>query len=278
MESKQYSFRISEVPEETLEVLIAYLSASGFEGFQIEEDVLKAITEEEIETGILDEILNIPVFSSLNIAFEINNLPDINWNEDWERSYEPVLVENICAIIAPFHEKPSTEYSILIEPKMSFGTGHHETTRLMLRHIYNLDLNGKNILDMGCGTGVLGIFALMRGASKCTAIDIDEWACKNSVENFVRNGFNKTQFTVIQGDSEAIPSARFPVILANINRNILLSDMSKYSSVLEPGGYLILSGILSTDRDSILESAGRVGLSAESELNENNWLGLRLVK
>ncbi|MFW5819681.1 MAG: 50S ribosomal protein L11 methyltransferase [Bacteroidota bacterium] len=276
MAYKQYSFSFENPDEEILDVLTAYLSHGGFEGFYSEGNVLNAYIEEEnLEAGQPEAILSAPAFSDLSISFEVKDLPIKNWNEEWERSYEPVIVDDICAIIAPFHYPPEgIKHIIHIEPKMSFGTGHHETTRLMIKQINKLQIQKKRVLDMGCGTGVLGIFALMKNASFVTAIDIDEWACENSLENFERNGWNRDRFEIIQGNASSIPDKSYDVILANINRNILLEDMEKYYEQLQPGGLLILSGILVADRDIIIDKAGNIGLQLLSELEEDKWLAV----
>ena len=276
MAYKQYSFSFEYPDEEISDVLTAYLSQAGFEGFYTEGNVLNAYIEEDnLKAGQPETLLSAPAFSDISISFEVQDLPEKNWNEEWERSYEAVIVEDICAIIAPFHTPPEgVKHIIHIEPKMSFGTGHHETTRLMIKQINKLQLQGKRVLDMGCGTGVLGIFALMKNASFITAIDIDEWACENSWENFERNGFSRDHFEVIQGDASRIPRNTYDIILANINRNILLEDMEKYTEHLQPGGLLILSGIFTTDREVIEEKAGNTGLSGFSELEEGKWLSM----
>lgn len=276
MAYKQYSFSFANPEEELLDALTAYLSLSGFEGFYSEGNVLNAYIEEEnLKAGLPETILSAPAFSDLSISFEVQDLPEKNWNEEWERSYEPVIVDDICAIIAPFHSSPEgVEHIIHIEPKMSFGTGHHETTRLMIRQINQIQLYEKRVLDMGCGTGVLGIFTLMKNASFVSSIDMDPWACENSRENFGRNGWNSDRFEIIQGDASSIPEKTYDIILANINRNVLLEDMEKYCIHLEPKGFLILSGILNTDRRSIVEKASKIGLEFLSVLEEDKWLSL----
>lgn len=275
----QIRFLIAKPDDEIFDILSAELFIAGFEGFyQSENELLAFIPESDFNMQHLKDILSRSVFQGFEIQTEKSLLPEKNWNELWEKDYKPVIIDDICSVIAPFHEKAETRYSILIEPKMSFGTGHHETTRLMVRHIYQSDLADKDILDMGCGTGVLGIFSLMRGAKNITAIDIDEWACENSEENFLRNGFSSSQFTLLKGDASAIPDVQFETVLANINRNILLEDMKYYFQHLKVNGELIISGILNTDREIILKETNQLNLSFISELYENNWISLKFRK
>jgi ribosomal protein L11 methyltransferase len=275
MPALQFRFSFQNPDEEAIEILIAYLSEAGFEGFSLEEQNLDAyIPESNFEAGQLEEILAGPAFSLMGISWSSTVLEDKNWNEIWEKAYEPVIVEGICAVIAPFHSEINDIPNILIEPKMSFGTGHHATTRLMIQQIDRLDMSKKSILDMGCGTGVLGIFALTKGAENVVAIDIDEWACENSRENFIRNSVPPEKFAVHQGDASMIPSHGFDIILANINRNILLSDIPVYIRNLKTGGSLILSGILETDTEVINTKAKEFNLLPETTLHEGSWVSV----
>ena len=276
MPLKEYSFYLSEITDEKLEILIAFLSESGFDSFQTDEAGLHAYTNIKMETGKIKELLNNPVFSSLDLTFKSRNLPEKNWNEEWERAYQPVIIEGMCSIVAPFHKKTRTKYKVVIDPKMSFGTGHHETTRLMVKQMLGTDLMGKTVLDIGCGTGVLGILAIKLGAKFVTAIDIDNWACENSYENYRRNAILRDQFEVIRGNSNVIPDKNYHTILANINRNVLMADMKKYRSFLEQNGQLIISGVLTSDRELIMESAKESGFQPISELMENNWLSIAM--
>ncbi|MBE0654017.1 MAG: 50S ribosomal protein L11 methyltransferase [Bacteroidales bacterium] len=277
MAYRHYRFVFADPDEEAAEILIARLAEYGFEGFWLNENELNAYTDENtVKTGDLDNILKDPVFTFKEISVSEKNIPDKNWNEEWEKSYDPIIIENICTIIAPFHQKPATGACLVIEPKMSFGTGHHQTTRLMIRHIYSVEMSGVRVLDMGCGTGVLGIFSLIQGAAFATAIDTDAWACENSRENFLRNGFTEENFEILQGNATVIPDSMFDIILANINRNVLLEDIPIYKSRLKKGGILVLSGILETDREVILEIAEKVSLQPGSEISEDKWISLRL--
>lgn len=279
MPIQHFRFSFQNSDEELKEILIAFLSEAGFEGFQIEEKILDAyILESKLETGQLDEIISGPVFSSLGINYTSQPLADKNWNEEWEKSYDQVIVEGICTILAPFHDKTTDLPSIIIEPKMSFGTGHHSTTRLMIRQIDRLNLKGKTILDMGCGTGVLGIFALQKGGKYVTAIDIDPWSCENSFENYEKNDINPSRFTILQGDASKIPHVSFDLIFANINRNILLSDMTEYSNVLTLDGYLLISGILENDFYEIDKKAKDLSLDYQMKMQEGSWISILYKK
>lgn len=279
MEYKQVKIIFNPFSTDLSELLIAKLSGIQYEAFAEEDDYFNAYIPKKLyNAGSLSEILKDPVFNSIKISTELTDIPDINWNALWEKSYEPILIDNICSILAPFHPETGTQYTIRIEPKMSFGTGHHETTRLMIQQIYSTDCKAKTILDMGCGTGVLGIFAHMRGASFITAIDIDEWAYTNSIENFKVNQIPESEREILKGDVLSIPGTSYDIILANINRNILLEDMNNYLSHLKNGGLLIISGLLNTDRKPVMQKATTEGISFVSELCENKWISLKFSK
>jgi ribosomal protein L11 methyltransferase len=279
MSYTQIRFLIQNPDDNIFDILSAELFNIGYEGFNQSDIELSAfIPESYFDAWQLKNILSKSVFQKFEIQTEKFLLPQKNWNEEWEKDYAPVLIDNICAIIAPFHHRQETKYSILIEPKMSFGTGHHETTRLMIRQIYHSDILDHMVLDMGCGTGVLGIFSLQRGAKHVTAIDIDEWACENSRENFQRNNFSFSQHKVIKGDAFSIPDLKYKTILANINRNILLNDTKYYFDHLSDQGELIISGILKSDKEIIFKELDKFNLIFVSELYENNWISLKFRK
>jgi ribosomal protein L11 methyltransferase len=279
MSYTQYRFFFENPNEELIDILIAFLSSEGYEGFQLEENhLLACIADQNIKTGFPETIVSDPVFSYLELSFDSEPIPDKNWNEEWESSYEPVIVDDICAIVAPFHKPPSTNDIITIEPKMSFGTGHHETTRLMIRQMHRENLKDAKVLDMGCGTAILSIYALLRGANHITAIDIDTWACENSRENFLRNNFDDSSFKVIPGDSGSIPDEKYDFILANINRNVLLTDMPLYHNYLKEKGVLILSGIFISDLEDIKKAALSNDFSYCDEDRENQWISAKFRK
>ena len=277
MEYFQLKIEVIPYSGEISEILIAELADIGYEGFFEEGETLHAyIPGKDFREEQLKDILIQDIYKSFKIDYSGELLPDKNWNQIWESGYDPVIIDNICMIRTEFHLPQKVENTIIIEPKMSFGTGHHETTRLMIRQIHSSSLNGKNILDMGCGTGVLGIFALQRDATSVTAIDIDEWACNNSLENFTRN-IPDSNFQIIHGDANNIPDIPYDIILANINRNILLEDMAAYKAHLKVNGELILSGIMESDKKSITDKAISLGMVSKQELNENNWISLKFL-
>ena len=200
----------------------------------------------------------------------------MNWNEEWEKNFEPIDVDRKCHVRAPFHEKTNAEYDIVIEPKMSFGTGHHETTHMMIQHILETDFNGKKTLDMGCGTAILAILAEMKGAEPIDAIDIDNWCYLNSIENAERN--NCKHISVYEGDASLLAGKNYDIIIANINRNILLNDMEHYVNCLNANGTLFLSGFYTEDIPVITESCTKNGLSYVKQFERNNWVALKFVK
>ena len=210
------------------------------------------------------------------ISYEVAEMPDKNWNEVWEAGHQPVLVETFCWVRAPFHpHRNDVESEIEIEPKMSFGTGHHETTSQMIGHILKLELHGKKVLDMGCGTSILGILASMCGAESVTAIDIDEWCYKNSLENIALN--HTGNIRVMCGDASLLKGMEFDVILANINRNILLNDIPTYAKCLRKGGQLIVSGFYDTDIPAISEICRSCGLSYAEHTEKNKWVAVKYM-
>ncbi|MFI0427968.1 50S ribosomal protein L11 methyltransferase [Mariniflexile sp. HMF6888] len=270
-----YEFKVTPL-QPGVEILIAELGYAGFESFvETEEGVTAYIQKEEWNESILDDvqILNSEEFK---IDFAFNEIEQTNWNEEWEKNFNPIVVDNICSVRAPFHEKPNTPYDIIIEPKMSFGTGHHETTHMMIQHILKNDFTNKSVLDMGCGTGVLAILAEMKGANPIDAVDYDNWCYLNSLENVERN--NCKHITVIEGDASVLTGKKYDIIIANINRNILLNDMETYVSCLNKGGLLFLSGFYKDDIPVIQETCEKYMLKFEEKLERNHWVALKFFK
>ena len=257
-----------------VEILIAELGYAGFESFvETEVGVTAYIQKEFWHEAVLEDIqiLNSDEFE---ITFSFNEIEQINWNAEWEKNFNPIVVDDVCSVRAPFHEKPNTKYDIIIEPKMSFGTGHHETTHMMIQHLLRTDLTGKSVLDMGCGTGVLAILAEKKGAKPIDAVDYDNWCYLNSLENVERNSCE--HITVIEGDASVL-NKKYDVIIVNINRNILLNDMNVYVSCLNKNGIILLSGFYNEDVPAIQESCEKHLLKLEEKLERNNWVSLKFL-
>jgi ribosomal protein L11 methyltransferase len=269
-----YHFTI-EPKELGSEILIAELGEKAFESFVDSDFGIVAYVQKELwtETILADiEILGSPEFT---ISYTVEEIAQVNWNEEWEKNFEPIDVDHICHVRAPFHPKTKAEYDIVIEPKMSFGTGHHETTHMMIQHLLETDVRGLRTLDMGCGTAILAILAEMKGAEPIDAIDIDNWCYLNSIENAERN--NCKHIAVYEGDAALLKGKKYDVIIANINRNILLNDMQQYVDCLNPNGTLFLSGFYNEDFDAINESCTEKGLLFVKKLERNNWISLKYV-
>ena len=269
-----YDFNVSP-KEPATEMLIAQLGYVGFESF-VEQDygVTAYIQKQEWNSKILEDVFLLHS-NEFNITFEHNEIAQTNWNEEWEKNFNPIQVDDLVSIRAPFHTNPLLQFDIVIEPKMSFGTGHHETTHMMVQHLLALDLDTKKVLDMGCGTGILAIFAEMKGAKPIDAIDIDSWCYENSLENIQRNNCN--HITVYEGDASVLKE-KYDVIIANINRNILLSDMKTYTDCLNENGVLLLSGFYKEDIVIIEDEVTKHGLTFETMIQRNNWVALKYVK
>ncbi|NIJ45579.1 ribosomal protein L11 methyltransferase [Wenyingzhuangia heitensis] len=270
-----YTFTITPLQPAT-EILIAELGELGFESFEETETGLEAyIQTKDWNEDILDNVFALQS-EEFTISYTYKEIEQVNWNAEWEKNFEPIHVDNKVSVIAPFHERTGMEYEIIIEPKMSFGTGHHETTHLMIKHLLELDLTNKSVLDMGTGTGILAIFAEMKGAKPIDAIDIDEWCFINTEENIEKN--NCTHITAYQGDASMLVAQKYDVIIANINRNILLNDMDLYNQCLNKGGQLLLSGFYTQDIPFLEERTKDLGLTIQKTYNRNNWVGLQLDK
>ncbi|MGJ8593958.1 MAG: 50S ribosomal protein L11 methyltransferase [Aquaticitalea sp.] len=269
-----YEFNVRPL-QPGVEILIAELGYAGFESFvETEDGVTAYIQKNEWNESILEDI-QILKSDEFEISFTYEDIEQTNWNEEWEKNFNPIVLDNVCSVRAPFHEKPNTEYDIVIEPKMSFGTGHHETTHMMIQHILKNDFDDKSVLDMGCGTGVLAILAEMKGAQPIDAIDYDNWCYLNSLENVERN--NCHHITVLEGDAALLKGRMYDIIIANINRNILLNDMKTYVESLNNGGSVFLSGFYNDDIPLIKEECNKHGLTYVESLEKNNWVALKFV-
>ena len=268
---KGYYFKVEPL-QPAVEILIAELGYAGFESFvETEEGVTAYIQKEEWNQNILDDIqiLNSDEF---DITYTHEDIEQTNWNAEWEKNFNPIVVDDVCAVRAPFHEKFDTEYDIIIEPKMSFGTGHHETTHMMIQHILQNDFKDKSVLDMGCGTAVLAILAEMKGAKPIDAIDIDNWCYLNSLENVERN--NCKHISVYEGEASLLKDKNYDIIIANINRNILLQDIATYAKCLNTNGSLFLSGFYEDDIPLIEKECNVNNLQHLKTLKRNNWVAL----
>jgi len=251
------------------DILVAELAERGFESFVETEDGLMAYIQEGDFSE--EKLSNLEVGAEhLSVTHQL--IQDQNWNAEWEKNFDPIEVDNRIVVRAPFHEKKEVEFDIVIEPKMSFGTGHHATTFLIMQEMLDMEWTDKDVLDMGCGTAVLAVLAEMKGADYIVAIDIDEWAYENSIENVERN--NCTRIKCIKGGAEAIGEQSFDIILANINRNILTADAATYIAALNPGGEILLSGFYSMDIPHLLQSFPN--LTEVRRKERNDWAMLRL--
>lgn len=269
-----YNFKVKPL-QPGVEILIAELGYAGFESFvETEEGVTAYIQKEDWNASILEDI-QILNSSEFKIAYTFEKIEQTNWNEEWEKNFNPIIVDGVCAVRAPFHDKFDTQYDIIIEPKMSFGTGHHETTHMMIQHILKNDFKNKSVLDMGCGTGVLAILAEMKGAKSIDAVDYDNWCYLNSMENVERN--NCKHIMVIEGDASVLKDKKYNIIIANINRNILLKDMKTYVSCLNKNGMLFLSGFYNDDIPVVQAECEKYMLKFEEKLERNNWVSLKFL-
>lgn len=270
-----YYFKVKPL-QPAVEILIAELGYAGFESFvETEEGVTAYIQKEEYNETILEDI-HVLTSEEFEITYTSEEIEQTNWNEEWEKNFNPIVVDDKCSVRAPFHEKPNTDFDIIIEPKMSFGTGHHETTHMMIQHILKNEFADKSVLDMGCGTGVLAILAEMKGAKPIDAIDYDNWCYLNSLENVERN--NAKHITVLEGDANLLPGRHYDIVIANINRNILLNDLKTYTDTLNANGIMFLSGFYNDDIPIIEAECNKYGLKHVETLERNNWVALKFEK
>lgn len=260
----------TNIQPERQELLIAHLSESGYTGFEENETELKAFIPGES----FDKLLIYELSAEFNAFYKEERIPSQNWNALWESNFQPVIVDDFVAIRASFHEPiPAVQHEIIITPKMSFGTGHHATTYMMISQMKRIDFTGKSVLDFGTGTALLAILAEKLGATKVVAIDNDNWSIENATENIRQNHCNEVEILKAGSVKEL---GKFDIILANINRNVILENMPDLSTQLTKKGNLVLSGILKEDQTDILHSAGEYGLELKHEIERNNWLSFSL--
>jgi len=262
-------------PQPGTDILCAMLGEFPFESFEVNATGFVAYIQDD---AVADVDLKAWVFDDFTFSFTIEKIAQTNWNAEWEKNFEPVFVDELLCIRAPFHaEAPNVKYQLVIMPKMSFGTGHHQTTRLVCREMFGLDYHGKRVLDMGCGTGVLAILAARLGATDIAAIDIDNWSVENAKENCSANGCGEIR--VMLGGAEALEGLGvFDCILANINKNILKAQLPLYAQHSRPGTSLILSGFFTTDADEMTAVAATCGFSFVKAVSENEWAALVFEK
>ncbi|MDD4970028.1 MAG: 50S ribosomal protein L11 methyltransferase [Paludibacter sp.] len=274
----EINFSIDPFEEYISDVLIAELGEIGFDSFvSTEVGVVAYALETAFDEAKLKTLLSDFPFEAA-IDYKVTQIESKNWNEEWEKHYfEPIVIGNECVIHSSFHKNvPKAKYDIVIDPKMAFGTGHHETTSLVIGRLLQMDLQDKSLLDMGCGTAVLAILAAMRGAKDIVAIDIDTWCTENSIENIAMN--NIPGIDVQLGGAELLAGLHFDIVLANINRNILLADMEQYAACLSSGGELYMSGFYVQDIPLIEAEANRNGLTLIDYHEKNNWVAVKTVK
>lgn len=278
MEYTAVKFKFCFAESFAADLFVAFLAENGFDSFEnwdngVEAYIPSTLFEQE---ELMKKIADFP-YQGVQLV-EVNVIPDQDWNEEWEKNFfSPIVIDDKCVIHSSFHKDvPQVEYDIQINPKMAFGTGHHATTSLIIAALLNADLQGKTLLDMGCGTAVLAILAAKRGAKKLTAIDIDTWCVENAIENAQLNNVDNIEIEL--GDAKRLQGRNFDVILANINRNILLMDMKTYATSLNKGGELYLSGFYTEDIPVLETEALKCGLAVQTCAEKNNWAMMKLVK
>ncbi|MBC6409095.1 MAG: 50S ribosomal protein L11 methyltransferase [Ekhidna sp.] len=257
-----------------IDYLISALFQTGFDSFQEFDDGF----EGSCETTSFDETKVNRILSHFpNLSFEVKKQDKVNWNEEWEKNYAPVIIEDKCIVRASFHDpEPEFEYEIIVTPKMSFGTGHHATTYQMLAYQMQMDYQGKKVLDVGTGTGILSIMAQKRGASSVIATDIDDWCIENSLENFKLNSVKIEK--LFKGQIEELSENNFDIIIANINKNVLLDQMEEYAEKLTSGGSLLVSGFYERDIFDLETAAGNYSLRKIGTTTKDNWAMIVLSK
>lgn len=258
----------------TADILAAQLGEVGFESF-VEDDhgLLAYIDAVDFSEAILDDVGILKGDTKINYSSKA--IQQENWNAKWEADFHPIEVDDRCRVRAPFHAASGVPYEILIEPKMSFGTGHHETTHMMIQLLLEEEVQGKSVLDMGCGTGVLAILASMKGAREVDAIDIDSWSYENALENVRLN--HQENIRVMQGDAALLPGHTYDLLLANINKNILMQDLPVYADVLQENGVLMLSGFYKEDLEDISARCREFDLIYQKSEVKNNWVSAKYV-
>ena len=277
MKYLEFIFRTSPCTETANDILAAVLGDAGFESFVEQENGIAAYVQKDLyDEATLKATLEEFPLPRTKIEYSFAEAEDKDWNEEWEKNFfQPIVIGDRCVIHSTFHhDVPQAEYDIVINPQMAFGTGHHETTSLIIAELLESDLEGKSLLDMGCGTSILAILARMRGAAPCTAIDIDEWCVRNSLENIELNHVDN--ISVFQGDASSLEGeGPFDVNLCHLNRNFLLNDMKQYVRCMKPGAELFMSGFYVEDIPMIRTEAERNGLHFVHHREKNRWTAVK---
>lgn len=261
------------------EIFIAELAELGFDTFQDEDELLIAYGElSNINQVSVEEMLK-SYQTHTSFSYTFSQVEKQNWNEEWENNFDPIFVDDKCVVKAPFHTiEQSFDYEIIITPKMSFGTGHHATTHLMLSFLLEQPLEQKSAVDLGCGTGILAIMAAKKGATTIAACDIDPWCVENSEENFTLNNIKGVSVRLGTAIESFEKPSKFDVVLANINKNVLLGEMSHYCAIMNNNGQLFLSGFYEEDINDLVNHATTLGLTLVEKKTKDNWASIKLVK
>lgn len=277
MKYLEFTFHTQPCTETVNDVLCAVLGEVGFESFVEQADGIAAYIQKDLydEDTIRQTVAAFPL-PDTTITYSYVEAEDKDWNEEWEKNFfQPIVIGDRCVVHSTFHHDiPQVPYDIVINPQMAFGTGHHETTSLIIGELLDSDLQGKSVLDMGCGTSILAILARMLGANHCTAVDIDDWCVRNSLENIELNHLDGID--VYQGDASSLADkGPFDVVIANINRNILLADMKYYIARMNPGATLLMSGFYTDDIAAIRSEAESLGMTFVEHREKNRWAAVK---
>lgn len=275
----EITFATNPCNETVNDVLSALLGEIGFESFVEYNNGIKGyVQQNQLDENALKELVETFPLPDTSITYDTRLMEDKNWNEEWEKNFfQPIVIGDKCVIHSTFHKNvPQAEYDIIINPQMAFGTGHHETTSLIIGELLEADLKGRSVLDMGCGTSILAILASMRGAGPIDAIDIDDWCVRNSIENLELNHIHT--INVFQGDASSLDGkGPYDVIIANINRNILLADMKQYAACMKKGSEIYMSGFYVQDIPYLKEEAEKLGLQFIHHKEKNNWAAVKFI-